>query len=170
MTTKGKEFVVCVSPSLYGIRGRLLDDAETKMRNPRSLDHPGAFQFNGYCAQVVEQSDTVTQQDGREIDVDFVEQPGLDALLCDTRAAYGDIRAPCCFLCLANGAFNTVGDEGERRSFLEPLLWGGMRDDKTRSTSWGVATPRMGDVEHPPPRHHCSDCRPFLPKEVGTGA
>src|SRR5215207_6164933 len=105
-----------------GYAGRLLDDAESKMRDPRSLDHPGVFQFNRCCAEVVEQSDTCTEQDRRKIDVNFVKQARFDALLRDTRARYGNILVPCGLLCLTNGAFNTIGDEGERRSFLEPFL------------------------------------------------
>jgi hypothetical protein len=51
---------------------RLFDDAESKMRDPRCHDHPGALELNCLRAQVVEQSDTRTQQDGYQIDMDFI--------------------------------------------------------------------------------------------------
>ena len=136
----------------------------------RSLNYPGRFEFNLLRAEVIEQSNTVTEQDGRQVDPDFVQQAQLQALLCDTRAAYTDILIPCGFLCLTNGAFNAIRDESEGRPFLDPFLWDGMSDDKTRSTAWGVATPRIGDVEHPPSRHHRPKRGPFLSKEFGAGA
>jgi len=88
------------------------------MRDPRRFYHPGAFQLNWRNAQVVEQSDTSTKQDGRPVDLYFVKQPGLEALLPDIRARYGHILIPYGFLCLTNDSFNAIGDEGEGRSFL----------------------------------------------------
>jgi hypothetical protein len=42
----------------------LLDDAEREMRDILSVDYPCALQFNLLSAQMVEQSDTVTEQNG----------------------------------------------------------------------------------------------------------
>ena len=46
------------------------------MGYPRRLDHPGAGEFNWLSAQVLEQSDTVTQQDGHQVDGYFVKKSG----------------------------------------------------------------------------------------------
>jgi hypothetical protein len=111
------------------------------MSYTRGLDHPRAFQFDWLWTQVVEQPDTTAKQNRHQVDYYFVKQPRLEALLEDTRGAYGDILVPRGLLCLANGAFNAVGDKGERRSVLDPFLRDGMGNDKTISTPWGVAAP-----------------------------
>src|SRR5207248_1233891 len=108
-------------------------------------DHPGAFQLDGRRAQVVEQADTATEQHGHQVHLYFVKQPGLDALLHDIRAGYGDVLVPRGLLRLTNGALNAVRDEGEGRSFPGPFLGDGMGNDKTGSTPWRVAAPRTGD-------------------------
>ena len=64
------------------------------MRDPRSLYHPDAFQLNWLSAQVVEHTHACAKQHRHEIDVDFVEQSGFEALLHDVRAAYADILVP----------------------------------------------------------------------------
>ena len=84
------------------------------MCHTRGLDHPGAFQFNWFCAQVVEISDTLSEQDGHQVDAYFVNQPGLDALLHNIRAVYRDILVAGDRSGLFNGAFNAVRDERER--------------------------------------------------------
>ena len=88
------------------------------MCDASSLDHPGAFQINTTRSEIVEQPDSCPKQDRHQIDMDFIQQSGLDALLGDSRAGYGDVLVPCGLLCLTNGAFNAIGDEGEGRSFL----------------------------------------------------
>jgi hypothetical protein len=57
-----------------------IDDAEREMGNSCRLDHAGAFQLNS-SIQVVEQADTCAQQERHQVDMDFVEQSGLEALL-----------------------------------------------------------------------------------------
>src|SRR5262245_62594932 len=116
------------------------------MCDPRVFDEPYAFQFNWLGTEMVEQSDTLSEQDRRQVDMDFVEQPGLEALLRETRGGYRHILVACGLLCLTNGAFNAVGDECERRSLLDPFLWDGMGNNKTRRMG-RIAAPGPGDVE-----------------------
>ena len=52
----------------------LLDDAEREMGYARRLDHPRAFQLNWRSLQAIEQPDTIAEQNGHQIDVDFVEK------------------------------------------------------------------------------------------------
>ncbi len=81
------------------------------MRCPRGLYHPRAFQFDLLGAQMAEQPDAPSEQDGHQIDVYLVEQSGLDGLLRDASGAYGDVLVGRDRLCLLNGFFNAVGDE-----------------------------------------------------------
>ena len=47
------------------------------MCDPRGFDHPRAFQFNVLSADMLEQSDTFTEQYGHEVNLYFVEQSSL---------------------------------------------------------------------------------------------
>src|SRR5258706_14129445 len=75
---------------------------------------------------MVEQSDARAEQDGHQVDMDFLKQSGFEALLHNRRGGYRDTLVACNRFCLFNGAFNTVGDEGERPSFLDPFWRGSM--------------------------------------------
>jgi hypothetical protein len=77
------------------------------------LDHSYAFQFNWLDIQMIEQSDTLSEQEGRDINVDFVHQARIEALLQDTGSTYDDILVACGLPGLTNGAFNPIGDKGE---------------------------------------------------------
>src|SRR5262245_15070879 len=91
----------------------LLEDAKEEMGHAGGLYYSDTFQQVGCRAQLIEQPDAATQQYWHQVDLYFVEQPGRDALLHDTRAGHGDVLVPRGCLCLANGAFNAVGDEDE---------------------------------------------------------
>lgn len=92
------------------------------MRYPTGFFHLRAFQFNWRSRQVFEQSDTCAEQDGHQVDMDFVKQSRFYALLRDTCGGYGDVLVACDRFCLFNGAFNAVGDEREQRSFLDDAV------------------------------------------------
>src|SRR4051812_17442149 len=68
-----------------------LHDAEGKVRHPSALDHPRALQIDRPSAEVVEQSDAAPEQDGHQVDVDFVEESRPDALLHDARGPHPDV-------------------------------------------------------------------------------
>lgn len=91
----------------------LLDDAKSKTRHPGTLDHPGAFQFDRLRVQIVEEPDTLPEEDGHEVDAYFVDQPGLDALPRDVHAAYADVLVSRGHSRLLDGAFDAVRDEDE---------------------------------------------------------
>ncbi len=123
----------------------------------RSLDHSGAFQFNWLSAEMLEQSDALSQQDGHQIDGYFVKQSHFYALLHDLRGGYDDILIPCCMFCLANGTFNAICDEGERRSSLDPFLWDAMGNNKARY----VTTRRISGLQ--------DMCRSYPAEQDGDG-
>ena len=64
------------------------------MGDARGRDGAGAFQFDGLDAQMLEQTDALTQQHRHEIDADFIQQPGLEALPRDIRPADADAFSP----------------------------------------------------------------------------
>jgi hypothetical protein len=66
--------------------------AVSEMRDPGGVDDVRVFEFDMFFADVVEQPDRVTDQHGAAVDLQFVEQPGAQALLNDVRVA----RVPGC--------------------------------------------------------------------------
>ena len=83
------------------------------MRYPRGLYHPRAFQVDWPCTQMVEQPDTVPEQDGYQVDVYLVKKPRFDALLRDARGADSDALVARDRFRLLYGAFDAVSDERE---------------------------------------------------------
>lgn len=140
-----------------------------RMRDSRPLNHPDIFQLDGFSPQMLEQWDTLSKQDGCQVDINLVDKTSLEALLQDIRAKYVDILIPCDSLGLANGAFNAVGDERERRAWLDPFLWDGMGDDKIRSTPGRFATPRTRNIKGSPSRHGRPYCFGSFQKMLGAG-
>ncbi len=54
--------------------------------------------------------------------MDFIHQASVEALLQNAGGGYDNILVVSGLLCLTNGAFNSIGDKGKRRSFLDPFL------------------------------------------------
>ena len=57
------------------------------MRDARRRNDLDLLQGDRPGAQAIEQPDAAAQQHRRQIDMDLVEQPGPNALLCDAGAA-----------------------------------------------------------------------------------
>src|SRR3712207_1588240 len=102
------------------------------MRDPSSLDHLGALQLDRLGAWVVEQPDAVPEQDGHQVYVYLVKKSRSDALLHEARADQADVLVVRDRFRLLYGAFEAVRDERERRSFVNPLLWDRMGNNKDR--------------------------------------
>src|SRR2546428_3456899 len=66
----------------------LLDNAEPKIGSRRGLEHPRSFQFHLLIAYRLEKSKTFTKEDRDDANMDFVNQPGSEALLSGIGAAY----------------------------------------------------------------------------------
>src|SRR5215211_7303014 len=137
------------------------------MGHPSALDHPRALQVDRPGAEVVEQADAAAEQDGYQVDVDLVEESRPDALLHDARGAHADVLVAGDRFRLLEGAFQAVGDEGERRSFVDPLLWDRAANNKDRYVQGVFATPPIGEVEGPSTEHQrpCRFAR--LAEELG---
>src|SRR3954463_6404396 len=102
---------------------------------------------------MLEQADAIAEQDRNEIDVNFVEQPGFDALLRGRRGGNGDVFITGGSFGLSNGAFDAVGHKRKRRSFPDPFLSGVMGHDETWSKG-RIAAPALGKIEHPATCYH----------------
>jgi hypothetical protein len=74
------------------------------------LNHPRAFQFDRLHAQMVEQSNTVPEQHGHQVNVYLVKKPRLNALLHDTGGAHSDVLVARDHFRLLNVAFDAVRD------------------------------------------------------------
>src|SRR5215216_1979530 len=136
-------------------RTGLLYDAEPKMSYVRSLDRLYAFQVDRPSAEVIEQAHTSTEQDGRHVDMYFINQPCFDGLLQDTGCGYYDVFISCGFLRLTDRAFNAIADKGERRTFLYPFLRRVVRDNESRGAR-RMSIPGMCNVEGSPSPNTCS--------------
>src|SRR5215212_416671 len=117
---------------------------------------------------MVEQPDTLPQQNRYQIYVYLLEQTRPDALLHDARCAHGYVLLSGDLLGLLYGALDAVGDEGERRSLVDPFLGDRMGNHEARHAQGRTATPSVGDVEGPAPRHKCPHLAVRLSKDLGA--
>jgi hypothetical protein len=118
----------------------------------RGLDHLGSFQLDLPGAVMVEQSDSIAEQHGHQVNLHLVEKPRSYVLLSGIRAAHhGDVLATRRGSRLLQGAFDAVGDEGVGRSpFLDDLLSSFCGEHETRCVEGGVIPPRHdSEVEGP---------------------
>ncbi len=112
-------------------------------------------------------ADAAPEQDGHQVDVDLVQESRSDALLHDARGAHPDVLVASDRFGLLQGALQSVGDEGERRSFVDPLWWDRAADNKDRHIQGVVATPPMGEVEGPSTKHQRPGRFARLAEELG---
>src|SRR5712692_5600484 len=124
----------------------LLFDAVGEMGDPFADSHLRVFQCNGCYLEMFKQADTITKQEGNQVDVDFVEQSSVEALLHNRRGSYHDFFDACHHFCLFNSALDAVGDESHRPSLLDPFRWGAMGHDNDRCTHGMVASPSIGEL------------------------
>src|SRR5215211_9179668 len=140
------------------------------MRHPSALDHPRALQVDRPGAEVVEQADAAPEQDRHQVDVDLVQESCPEALLHDAGGAHADVLVAGNRLRLLQGAFEAVGDEGERRSVIDPRWWDRAGHDKDRDIQGVVAAPPMGEIEGPAAEHQRPGGFAGLAEEVGGRA
>jgi predicted Zn-dependent protease len=94
----------------------LLDAAKPKMSNALALDHARAFQLQR--AGLIEQAETVAQQNRDEMQLDLVEQARFDELLRGMRTArHAHQFVAGSGLGLCQGLFDAVRNEDKLHSF-----------------------------------------------------
>ena len=59
----------------------LLDDTEIEMGNGGCIHYPYTFKLNRCVAEIVKQANSFTKEDGYKMDMDFIQQAELKALL-----------------------------------------------------------------------------------------
>ena|SRR5450755_2147900 len=83
------------------------------MGDPFADFHLWVFQCNGCYLKMFKQVDSVTKQEWYQVNVDFVEQSSVEALLHNRRGSYHDLFAARDHFCLFNSTFKAVGDESQ---------------------------------------------------------
>ena len=116
-----------------------LHDAVPEVGGDRGFDHPRAEPARLGSEEVLEQPDAVAEEHGDEVDLKLVEQPGLEVLLGDARAAADrDVLVARGRLGLLERGLDAVGDEGEgRSSLLGHRLAGVVGEDEHRVVEGG---------------------------------
>jgi hypothetical protein len=89
-------------------------DLEEQVHDPLSLNYIRVFEADGMTPQVVEERDTVAEDDRHQADLDRIQQPGIQTLLGDVRAGNGDDPVAGDLLGRGDCGLHSVGDEGER--------------------------------------------------------
>src|SRR5215211_4053685 len=136
----------------WSLASTLLHNPERKMSDPGTFDHPFSLQLYGRTSEMVEQPYTISEQYGHQVDGDFVEEFGPDALLRDACGAHGDALVARYGLRLCDGALDAICDECVRRTFVDPFLGDRVGDDESRHTQGRVTTPPVRDIESPTSR------------------
>jgi hypothetical protein len=94
----------------------LFDHAEPQIGSRRGLEHPRSFQFQLFIVSRLEKAKTFTKEDRDDANMDFVNQPGSQALLSGMRAAdHHDLFVPCGCLCLLKSPLDAIDNEGNRQ-------------------------------------------------------
>ncbi len=123
------------------------------MDNLSGCVHLHDLHVQGLEPQVIEQLDTVKEQNGHQVDVDFVQESSLKALLHDTGSAHRNRLLASNLLCYFYRAGHAVGYEREGRSGLDPFLRDPMGQNDDRHVHRVLAAPGLGDVKRPARRH-----------------
>src|SRR6266852_4356276 len=116
------------------------------MGDPFADAHLRVFQCNGCYLEMFKQADPVTKQEWDQVDVDFVEQSSVEALLHNRCGSYHDVFDACDHFCLFNGALDAVGYESHRPFLLDPFRWWAMGHDNDWGTHGMVASPSIGEL------------------------
>jgi len=125
----------------------------TQVCNADARDHRRIAKDGWRAGEVVEESNSGAKKNRRDVDVDFVEETGIQALL-DGVSAVDPNRLPGGGgFGLVHGAFDAVGHELDRR--VGPRPSGG--DVVGQYECWSpsvISAPSLGDVESPSTGEH----------------
>src|ERR1700694_3440658 len=116
------------------------------MGDPFADAHLRVFQRNRCNLEMFKQADTVTKQERYQVDVDFVEQSSVEALLHNRRGSHHDLFDACDHFCLYNSRLEAVGDESHRPFLLDPFRWGAMGHDNDWGAHGMVASPSISEL------------------------
>src|SRR5260370_42466222 len=98
----------------------------------------------------LQNAQTLAQEDGDNTKMDIVNQPGSEALLSGTWAAFHHDMSPSCGgFGLLNRPVDAIGDEGNRQLVVlsfDHLLWKMMSQDKDRHLIFVICEIALGHV------------------------
>src|SRR4026208_263065 len=114
------------------------------------------LEFDGSRSKAIEQTHTAADEDGRHVDIYFIDQPSLKSLLQNIGGADHHVLISGGFFCLTDGAFDTIVDKGEWRAFFHPFLRSIVGHNESRRTR-RMATPGVSDIKGPASPYPCSD-------------
>jgi hypothetical protein len=126
------------------------------MRDSLTGHHARIAQRHGRVYEAVEQADTFTEEDCGEINVELVEQSGVQALLDRVSAMDADRLVASRRFGLCDGSLHAIGDETHTRVGRPPV--GNMMGDDEGGHSKGMLpTPGVGGITGTPPGEHRAD-------------
>jgi hypothetical protein len=64
------------------------EDPEAQVHGCRGLDHPDGLELDVGVAEVLEHASAAAEQHRNEVDLDLVDQPGVEDLLADARPTH----------------------------------------------------------------------------------
>jgi hypothetical protein len=113
-------------------------ESKPEMGHARDLLSTREFELAWRDAQMIEEPDATTQEDGNEVNADLVQQTRLDELLGNVRAGDADILVAGGRLHLGKRALDPIVDEDERGLLLRDRLPHLMREPvtKTGQVNW----------------------------------
>src|SRR4051794_38559429 len=117
-----------------------------QVRHADACDHRGVAQDGRNSAETVEESNSGAEQNRRDVDVELVEEAGIQALLDGVRAMDSHGLPGGGDLGLADGAFEAIGHEVDGRVGSRPSDGDVVSQHEGRSPGV-VSAPALGDVE-----------------------
>src|SRR2546426_6824731 len=116
------------------------------MCNADALDYGRVAEDDWGAGEVVEESNSGAEKNRCDVDVDFVEEASVEALLDGVGAVDSNGLPGSCGFGLVDGGFDTVGDEVHSRVGTRPPVGDVVGEHECRSKSV-VSTPSFGLVE-----------------------
>src|SRR5215208_5878764 len=131
------------------------------MYDPNRIDYSAVFQFDLLLTNMLEQSDSFTEQDGYQMNLYLVEKSSFKILLSDIRTSSDhDVSVACGRLCLLKSAFNTIRDKDESLCPFGDLV----RQMVSENKRWHLirvickAILRGANIIGPPAHDNCPRC------------
>ena len=131
--------------------------AQVRDADPR--DHRRVAQDGWRADEVVEEPDSRAQKHRRHVDVNFVEEASVQALLNGVGAVDPDGLPGGCGSGLFHGAFEAVGHEVDGRIGSRPSGGDAVSEDE-RWSPGVISAPALGDVERVSPGQHGAQSGP----------
>src|SRR5262245_36494272 len=111
-----------------------------EMRDATAFDDCRVVEHHGWMSEVAEESHAVAEKNGREIDVEFVDDSGVETLLDDVGSRDTDRLLAGDGLCLRDRILDTVEDDCDRRVVAWPAFWRAVGDEEDGNANRMPAT------------------------------